>query len=571
MTEHTPSSRRDINADSYQENSGKVSTDGGDHVANVGNDFYKSVHNQTYNTTVNVIAGQQRDGIEIEGKPLPDIDTLVQKVRKQVRDYVQRCCGTMRILDMTQSIELGNIYTDVNILEKLTSHQRLGIDELMQGLTLEDFDRLGLGEITQERISGINAANKYPHMMVWGKPGAGKTTFLKYLAISCIGGGFQGGRVPIFVTLRSWASDNNKPSLLESVSQELAKCDVSQTETGELFQKGRVLLLLDGLDEVLKEDSNRVIEQIQIFSNQYRDNVMVVTCRIAAREYTFQGFTEVEVADFDDEQIQTFVDKWFQQKSSVKAERFIEKLKDNKPVKELSNNPLLLTLLCLVFEAIGDFPSNRAQLYREGLDVMLKKWDASRDIERDVIYKNLSLNRKEDLLSQIAWTTFESGEYFFEQDIAKKFIADYIINLPEAQTDTEALLVDSEAILKSIESQNGLLVERAKYIYSFSHLTFHEYFAARRAIVTYKSLSDLAIHINDRRWREVFLLAFGMLQDGNDLLQLMKQQIDNLVAADNKIQQVLVWVNKKSASIEETYKPAAIKAFYLNQDLNPLP
>jgi predicted NACHT family NTPase len=35
-------------------------------------------------------------------------------------------------------------------------------------------------------------------------------------------------------------------------------------------------------------------------------------------------------------------------------------------------------------------------------------------------------------------------------------------------------------ILKSIEAQHGLLVERSRGIYSFSHLTFHEYFTARQ-------------------------------------------------------------------------------------------
>jgi predicted NACHT family NTPase len=42
-----------------------------------------------------------------------------------------------------------------------------------------------------------------------------------------------------------------------------------------------------------------------------------------------------------------------------------------------------------------------------------------------------------------------------------------------------ALQLDSEAVLKSIEWQHGLLVERSRRIYSFSHLTFQEYFTAR--------------------------------------------------------------------------------------------
>jgi predicted NACHT family NTPase len=55
-----------------------------------------------------------------------------------------------------------------------------------------------------------------------------------------------------------------------------------------------------------------------------------------------------------------------------------------------------------------------AELYKEGLDALLKKWDAKRGIQRDQIYKKLSVQRKEDLLSKIALTTFEKSEYSLE-------------------------------------------------------------------------------------------------------------------------------------------------------------
>jgi predicted NACHT family NTPase len=61
------------------------------------------------------------------------------------------------------------------------------------------------------------------------------------------------------------------------------------------------------------------------------------------------------------------------------------------------------------------------------LDVLLKKWDAKRNIERDQVYKKLSLQRKEDLLSQIAFTTFEEGNYFFKQKEVEKHIVNYIV------------------------------------------------------------------------------------------------------------------------------------------------
>jgi predicted NACHT family NTPase len=68
-------------------------------------------------------------------------------------------------------------------------------------------------------------------------------------------------------------------------------------------------------------------------------------------------------------------------------------------------------------------------------------------------------------------------------------------------------------VLKSIEAQHGLLVERARGIYSFSHLTFQEYFTARYFVESSdpQALENLSSHITEKRWREVFLLTTEML------------------------------------------------------------
>jgi predicted NACHT family NTPase len=118
------------------------------------------------------------------------------------------------------------------------------------------------------------------------------------------------------------------------------------------------------------------------------------------------------------------VTKWFQSKNPAKAEKFITKLADNKPIQELASSPLLLTLLCLVFGELTNFPHNRAELYEEGVDILLKRWDGKRGIERDQLYKNLSAKRKEDLLSLIALETFRQGNYFFKQKTAETYAHD---------------------------------------------------------------------------------------------------------------------------------------------------
>ncbi|MEL6928212.1 MAG: NACHT domain-containing NTPase [Cyanobacteria bacterium J06600_6] len=515
-----------------------------------------------------------------------NINILVNQLRKQVKADIVNRCGTMRIFDMSQPIGLGKIYTQVNILEKISGRRRKKIASLFQNCNSEDFERFNLGKVTEEKIDGENAVKKYNRLIILGKPGAGKTTFLKYLAIQCNEDKFQGDLVPWFITLKDFAEADGQPKLLDYLGSYLKIEDRQHLEY--LLDCKQALILLDGLDEVLEADSKRVIREIEILTNKYPYNQYVITCRIAAREYTFEKFTEVEIADFDWHQISNFARNWFRGKL-FKPEKFLARLEEEEPIKELVSNPLLLTLLCVSFEELGDFPANRKELYEEGINALLRKWDSTRGIQRDRVYKTLSIAKKEDLLSEIAWKTFAPGDYFFKTDLAKRYISEYIRNLPGANLDDEALQGDSGVVLRNIEAQHGLLTARAKNIYSFSHLTFQEYFTAREIILvrhsTDEALQELVSHLFDKRWREVFLLAVSMSANAERLVLLMKEKIDNLLASDKDLQSCLKWLKRKTEkanldlspedreTIEANYrfytenKLTLARIFYLGLDL----
>ncbi len=121
----------------------------------------------------------------------------------------------MRVLDMTQPIGLDDIYTSVNILEKITGRGRFSTEELLQRFSADDFDRFSLGGVSKEKIPGLDAVAKYSKLMILGKPGAGKTTFLKHLALSCIKGKFQPKRIPLFITLKEFAEYDNKLPMID--------------------------------------------------------------------------------------------------------------------------------------------------------------------------------------------------------------------------------------------------------------------------------------------------------------------------------------------------------------------
>lgn len=499
-----------------------------------------------------------------------DINALVQEGRQKGYAHIQNMCGIVRVLDMSQPIGLNDIYTNVNILEKISAQQQLEITDLIEICIANEFERPNIGRIIQDRVPGIEAVKKYSKLFVLGKPGSGKTTFLKHIAIQCSSGKLHSHLVPIFIALKDFAENIQQLSLLEYIIENSNYGITSETVIKQLLSEGKMLVLLDGLDEVKEISSQQALNSVSSFFQQFHNNYFIITCRIAAQEHAFAEFTEIEIADFDDSEITNFTIKWFATKDPNKSKKIIQKLKVNSSIRELATNPLMLTLLCLVFEELADFPTNRAGLYKEGIDILLKKWDAKRNIERQQIYKRLSVQHKKDLLSQIALTTFERGDYFLKKQELEQHIANYICNLPCVSTTVSALQVDSAAVLKSIEQQHGLLVERARGIYSFSHLTFQEYFAAREIVansnpqVLDTALKQLTSHITDKRWREVILLTVGMLRNADYMLLLMKHKVDNLLAEDVQLQAFLAWVNKKFHAVSVSYKPVMIRAFYFD-------
>src|ERR671933_619632 len=532
-----------------------------------------------------------------------EIETLVEQVRSRLEAPIFAQCGTLRLLDTAQSVTLDDLYINVNILEQLSRQQWLDLSDL-QSSSATTFDRLALTQANQKELPAIDAINfagaqraiaTYPKLMVMGKPGAGKTTFLQKVALQCIRGELPSASIPIFIELRNLTEETlansvtiaDDFSFLDYINRKFIDFGISAQQVETLLKHGKALILLDGLDEVRADHTDTLLKQITKFSKTNYQNPFIITCRLAAQPYRFPGFTYIELADFNQAQIEVFAKKWFVAAASKQnkeeglnlATQFIDKLKlpENQPIRELAKTPILLNLTVSVFQAKADFPKKRSKLDEPGLDILLVRWDEARGIQRDEVYRSLSLPHKIKLLSHIAATTFEDGNYFFEQSEIEQHIADYLTTLPEVSSDPETRRLNSEAVLKAIEAQHGLLVERALGVYSFSHLTFQEYLTARNIVASpdtatlREALLRLSTHITQPQWRGDFFLTAGLLRNAEPLLQLMKQQVDALVAADKKLQEFLACISQKCHSLQTPYKPAAVRAFYftlfLDRDL----
>ncbi|MBD2253403.1 NACHT domain-containing protein [Nostoc parmelioides] len=502
-----------------------------------------------------------------------DLDVLVREVRQKRQEKIQDQCSTLQMLDIAQAIPLSKIYTPVSVLEEITSQQWREISDLMNDWCLEcNFQGFGQGN-HQRALPGLDAISRYSKLMLLGKPGSGKTTFLQYLAMECNHGKLQPNQVPIFIRLKEFAEDTQREgelNLLQYFVQEFRCNGVEEESTLAVLAGGKALILLDALDEVPLGHVDKVIREIRKFIQTFYKNQFVITCRVSAQKYRFQGFTEVEIADFQEQQRDVFVKQWFMAVAHLSSKEgdstcniFTQQLNlpENQRIRELANTPILLHLLCLVFRVKMQFPYKPANLYEQALNILLARWDETRGIKRDDFYAHLNLADKKKLLCYLAVNTFVKGDYFFTSDKIQDLIYDYLSN----QSNTIDLQQHSIAILQGIEAQDGLLVERARGIDSFSHLAFQEYLAAKYIVDDAQNYNwQLLInHVGEERWHNLFLLIVSMLDKPDNILLLMKDKVDELVAADEKIQSYLIWLHQKTSEFVNSGQVFTARAFYI--------
>ncbi|OYQ67432.1 hypothetical protein B9G53_01405 [Pseudanabaena sp. SR411] len=499
------------------------------------------------------------------------LDDLVQMVRSQRKDKVNHQCGILQLLDINRPVDIDKIYIDVNVIEQIPSQQGGKISDL-DSLAPEDIDR-DLDKITARQILGTQAVEKYGNLRVLGKTGAGKSIFLKHLAMQCNAGKFAAKQVPVFTALRDFAESckyNQQVSLLEFINQEFLESDISHPEIlKKLLHEGRILFLIDGLDEICQdvELEPRVLNEVRRFCERYHKNTFVTTCRTDLQKLALKGFTDVQITPLNEVQISTGARKWFGEFSKADgtdglriSSQFMQKLKlpENWQFQPLMANPLLLHLACSIFHCQKKFPI-KAEFYKQGMDLLVWKWDEARGLDRNQSYPGYALPQKLQLWSELASFTFEKGQYFFEQRVIEEHIANSVQNLTDTNSEPEEIYQAIETVLRMVKAQHhGLLAERAKGIFSFSYSAMQQYCIARK-IVSHnlqpagQSLQELVTHLTDPRWHEIFLLTASMLHSADDLVQLMNQEINRLVAESPYLENFLAGAYQKAQNnLEES-------------------
>jgi HEAT repeat protein len=447
----------------------------------------------------------------------------------------------LQILDMSRPLEVTSVYVRVRVHEE--ARLRYEVDPQLSRSEQErdpnamlQASRAYMERRASTAIDPDEALRKYRRCAILGDPGAGKTTLLKYLTLKAADKQLADlPDLPIHIELNAFAVSTEYQDLLDFAAHTwderyaFLKAD-ARAYMDKMLRDGKALLLLDALDEtaigeqteVADASYQRVCDTIMRATTRYPDAPIVVTARKAGyqRHMSLTGFTELEVLDFRPEDIEQFVSKWFtctgDAQGESKAAELNARLRRSPRIQALAANPLLLSLIALVYEAQLDLPDRRADLYRRCVDVLLNEWDARRNIRRRREFKP---EHKRQLLQELAWHFHRQGLRYFPEREVQAEIARFLPALGLPAEDYERVLIE-------IANENGLLKEQAHGWYGFLHLTLQEYFVALYINEHPHELASMLQQIGDPWWEEPLLLYAGQTGDASPLLQSLTGSSD---------------------------------------------
>jgi len=433
-------------------------------------------------------------------------------------------------------------------------------------------------------MSALEAWTSSPkrRMVLLGLPGTGKSTFVRYLALSMARAELSReaelpqewrGRplIPFILPLGRFAEtipSECRKGRAELVEEYLVQNLKSGEDTREFaplalhtLEREGGLVMFDGLDEVANLNLRPlVVQAVEDFVEKYSrnpQNFFLVTCRTYSYQHDaawkLTDWPTHELALLTREKVEFFIQAWYAELSQIDASRqaeyerkrnkLLETLQpgDRRKLLEIAAFPLILTIMAVVHTHYGELPDTRAQVYERCVELLLIRWQGERSVAGKLQKQNIldALDISPTVLYQALWevayrthgdadkdASRDGSAALVTEDLLDGVLKVYLQNRDKVET-----------FLEYCQSSNGLLMLQGtlsvpgkppRKVYAFPHLTFEEYLAAR--YLADHDPEEYAYELVGRsdRWREALKLLGEHLCFGSPQRPQMTALLDAL-------------------------------------------
>lgn len=385
--------------------------------------------------------------------------------------YVYRWAHEFQIYGMSSPVDLNKVTIELDIQSIPRKFYSIGGDRSKN--------------ITEKKI--LYGPENY---MILGSPGSGKTTTMRRLIERMMRvdsftdeSSFQ---YPILIRPRNFSGSvslvGEIASIIDVDVKKLSGEDWDKSnEVGEkasLFDfvvdylnQTRAIVFIDGLDEAGPGSKHNLELQISSLAMILSGAKIIVSCRSGDYNRHIEGFNVIEISPLKEQFVKKISNKWL---GIRKSREFFKEINEH-PLFQLTDRPLFLFQLLLLYRDQFYIPDNVAEVYRRVTLLTLEKWDSHRGIYRRSKYSGFTPDRKLEFLAHFAYELL----FFVGEGAAVTFGTGELRAIYEKVHSGYGLPVsESREVISEIESHTGIIIETSSQGFEFSHLTLQEYLAA---------------------------------------------------------------------------------------------
>jgi hypothetical protein len=360
----------------------------------------------------------------------------------------------------------------------LAKRSRINIQDEIEPTLQEGDDTAEIDPPTIQDVDEFIAqlmANSEPQRIgIIGEPGSGKTTFLQRLALGLLHLDQEEKVLPIWISLADLQGETLEHYLLHDwlkiATRRITIDPQLQQDLVTQFNRQRVWLLLDAVDEMLEGASTSLAQIARQLRGWVGSAQIVLTCRSNVWDsgknaletfITYRNLSLSHGYTHPTNQVQLFIHRWFASRPEI-GEKLCQELAQphRQRLRDSIKNPLRLALLCRSWSLVrGNLPTTKFSLYQQFTDTIYE-WKQDRFPTN--LAQRLKLNRA---LAELALTAIVQKEQRFR--LRQQFVLSIL--------DPDLLELALQIGWLNQAGSNA----KGEKIYAFYHPTFQEYFAAQ--------------------------------------------------------------------------------------------